>query len=315
MTTVTNISADVLGAVCGALAPTPDHHELVTAARSATGLDLRIVYVDEGWYRLGGLTDTRGKRIADDLEAWVMEQASGDMTVLFDQYGDAGYRFTRHAGRRIYLTAPVGPRPLDFVQIEIDEMQEMLCRPLFEDDHIPDTVDELTSLPPWPQAVALTPATYTYRRATTFAAMPELVSEHKGDPRLKRFVREWTGSSAGAHGRFCDHWVLRVVPYKNSDGEHVLEAKPMTALDIRLPDLQVARTHSVDYRPARDVRDIDQRAGYPMAWYFLQVARHYAHYRCVVDVRDDFKRSPDMPLPAVDGAIVDQWIDDPYNFH
>lgn len=306
-------ATEILAAVCSALEPSPDHGELLVAARSATGLDLKIVHVDEGWFRLGGLTDSSGRRIAADLEDWVMAQTSGDMSALFDKYGDAGYRFTRHAGRRIYLNAQVGAGPLDFVQVEIDEMQEMLCRPLFEDDHIPEYLDELTTLPPWPQAVPLTKATYIYRRATTFAAMPELVSERKGDPRLKRFVREWSDSSAGKHGRFSDHWVLRVVPYKNSDGEHVLEAKPMTSLAIRFPDLQTARESAVDYRPARETHDIDTQAGYPMAWYFLQVARHYAHYRCIVDVRDDLKREGGMP--EADARIIDQWIDDPYNFH
>ncbi len=311
------IDTDRLAAACRELAPTPSHASLLKAARQISDLELKLACVDTDWYRLGGVVDARGHKLADDLEDWVAAEAGGDVAALFTRYGDAGLRFTRHTGRRVYLTAALGPDPLDFVQIEVDEVQEKICRPLFEADSIPDTVTELESLPPIPDAVPLTKPAYVFRRATHVGAMPDLVSEQKGDPRLRRFAAEWAASSAGSSAHFCERWALRVTPYRNSDGEHVLEGKPVTSLKVDLPDLQTAREHAVDYRPARSMLAVDRAAGFPMAWYFLQVARHYAHYRCIVDVRDDFRKDgAGIPSLAVaDARVVDRWIDDPYNFH
>lgn len=308
---------DALAAACSDLAPTPNHASLLKAAREITGLDLKFACVDDDWYRLGGVVDAHGRRVADDLEDWVTAETGGDVTALYTRYADAGLRFTRHAGRRVYLTAALGPDPLDFLQIEVDQVQEKICRPLFEGDSIPDTITELESLPPIPDAVPLTKPAYVFRRVTAFAEMPELTSERKGDPRLGRFAADWAASSAGATGHFCDRWAVRVTPYRNSDGDHVLEGKPVTALNVSLPDLQTARERTVDYHPARSVLAVDREAGFPMAWYFLQVARHFAHYRCIVDVRDDFARGGAgiTPLPAADARVVEQWIEDPYNFH
>lgn len=311
------IESDEIAVACRDLVPTADHAELVAAARAATGLDLKLAYVDDGWYRLGGVVDGSGRRLTDDIEDWVATETGGDMLELFGRYADSQLRFTRFSGRRLYLTAATGPAPLDFVQVEIDQVQEMLCRPLFEGETIPDTVEELAILPPWPQATPLAPAAYVYRRATRFAQMPELVCEHTGDPRLKRLADDWAASSAGKAGHFCDHWVLRVVPYQNHDGEHVLEAVPLSSAAIAVPNLVDAREHQVDYHPARVMAAIDHQIGYPMAWFFLQIARHFAPYRCIVDVRDDFAagKAGVVPLPAADAAILDHWVDDPYNFH
>lgn len=310
-------NVDALAAACRALAPTPQHDSLLDAARRVTGLDLTLACVDADWYRLGGVVDAEGRRIADDLEDWVAAETGGDVAQLYARYGDSGYRFTRHTGRRLYLTAALGPAPLDFVQVEIDQVQERICRPLFEGEAIPDSINDLESLPIVPNAVPLTAPSYLFRRATSFAAMPELTSDHKGDPRLRRFAADWAASSAGASAHFSERWALRVTPYRNADGEHVLEGRPVASLQVTFPDLQAAREHAVDYHPARSVLAVDREAGFPMAWYFLQVARHYAHYRCIVDVRDDFsKGGPGIPpLPAADARIVEQWIDDPYNFH
>ncbi|HSV28003.1 MAG TPA: hypothetical protein VLL76_00550, partial [Candidatus Omnitrophota bacterium] len=119
---MTAIDTDEIAVACRDLAPTPDHGELVRAARAATGLDLKLAYVDDGWFRLGGVVDGSGKRLADEIEDWVVAETGGDMTELFSRYSDANLRFIRFAGRRIYLTAATGPDPLDFVQIEIDRV-------------------------------------------------------------------------------------------------------------------------------------------------------------------------------------------------
>jgi hypothetical protein len=311
------IDIDGIAVACRDLVPTADHAELVKAASAATGLDFKLAYVDDGWFRMGGVVDGHGRRLSDDIEDWVLGETGGDMVELFNRYADAGLRFTRVTGRRLYLTVATGPAPLDFLQVEIDQVQEMLCRPVFDGDTIPDTVEQLAVLPPWKDATPLGQAHYVYRRVTRFTDMPELVAEHTGDLRLKRFIEEWSASSAGAASHFSEHWVLRVVPYRNSDGEHVLEAVPLSAAAVSVPDLADAREHDVDYNPARVLAAVDRDAGYRMAWYFLQIARHFAPYRVVVDARDGFNacKGGVAALPDKDAAILDRWVAEPYNFH
>lgn len=310
------IDTDEIAAACRDIVPTADHGELVRAIRDATGLDLKLGFVDDGWYRLGGVVDGSGKRIAADLEDWVAEETGGDMLALFNKYGDAGYRFTRFTGRRVYLTAATGPNPLDFIQIEIDQVQELLCRPLFEGDQIPDTVEDLAALPLMPTRTPMGPQSYVFRRTSDFAAMPELLCEHQGDMRLKRFIGEWSKSSAAHHGHFADRWVLRVAPFRTEDGENVLEARPMTAIKVEFPDLQDAREHAAEYKPTRLVQNVDQQAGFPMAWYFLQVAQHEIHFHCMADLRDEFLAPPPgvAQLGKHDFELLEGWVDSPYTF-
>lgn len=316
MTIPVSFDQDALATACAALTPNDDHEHLARVIRQITGLPLKVVLVDDGWFRLGGLVDGQGARVAEDLEGWVAEQSGGDLLALFNSHAEAGYQVTRLTGRRVYLTASVGTGPLDFIQFEVDEVQEVLAGPLFDGEHIPDTLDELMDRLPQ-GGKALGEPRYLFRRVTDFSVMTDLVADHKGDPRIRRFTQEWAASSAQRIGHFCDRFALMVQPYRNEDGEHVLEARPLPNFLVALPDLQESREHQVDYHPARQVQEVDELAGFPMAWYFLQVTQHYAHYRSIADVLADFRAMPagTLGLPAHDRKLVEGWVSDPYTFH
>lgn len=309
---------EALEQACADLPPSTDHIGLAGMMRSATGLDLDVAFVDGGWFRQAGLVDGLGHRVADDIDEWVIEETGGDMVELFNRYADADYYITRVNGRRVYLTAPTGPRPLDFVQVEVDEVQEVRGCRLFHSDDIPDSVADLLDCDPGRNATPLGSARYLFRRLTDFGVMKDLVSEHRGDPRLRRFAEEWKASSAGKEAPLCRRWALQVRPYRDPDGEHLLEAKPLPSFPVLhpLPNLQEPREHAVDYHPSRLVQDVDRHAGFPMAWYFLQLVRHYAPYRCMVDLERDFRSPPPgiPPLAPEDRQLVELWVDNPYNF-
>lgn len=307
---------DAVREACDRLEPSRDHAELVEAVSDAVGARAKLVLADAPWYRGGGLVDGGGRRITDDLESWVVEESGGDLIELYRKYGSADYHVTAATGRTLYIVAPTGRGPLDFIQVEVDEAREVIERRLFEGDVIPDTIGDLMQPARLPRP--LTPRRYQLRKLTRFRDIAErLTGEHKGDPRFKRFIEEWQASSAGAARRFCDHWVLSMVPYQDADGEHLLEARPIPVAAVMLPDLQRLRTGAADYHPSRAVLALDRQAGYPMAWYFLQIAKHYAPYRCMVDVRDDLRDPPPgvARLPLHDMSLVDNWVEVPYTFH
>lgn len=319
MTTLADVDLAALQRACDMLAPATSPEALAQALAGVAGVPLRVALVDRGWYEPGGLVDGTGRRITNDLESWAMAECGGDLIALAQNYESAGYYVTRFAGRTIYLTATLGPAPLDFLQIEVDEVHEVLAGRLFDGDRIPDVIDDLVNPSDHrSDATALSPPRRQLRQARAFAGMRhQLTDEHKGDPRFRRFLAEWAASSAGRVGHFCDHWVLLLTPYLDSDGEHLLEARPLATAAVTYPDLARQRTDAVDYHPAISLQRIDAEAGYSMAWYFLQIADHYAPYRCMVDARAEFRAPPQgvRPLAAADAALLDNWVEDPYNFH
>ena len=71
-------------------------------AQIAPELSFKEVLSRGGWYRLGGVVDAAGDRVAGDLEAWAENELSArgdDMEALVDAYADRGLRATRLTGR------------------------------------------------------------------------------------------------------------------------------------------------------------------------------------------------------------------------
>ncbi len=308
--------AETIAAACAELEPSRGHGELLDRVSRLVGGRARMSLVGDAWRSDAALVAADGSKVAEDAESWILDACGGDLIDLYTRFADSGHQVTATTGRTLYMTVPTGWGALDFVQVEVDEVREVADRTLFEDDVIPDSVEEL--LAPARLTRPLTPRRYRLRGVTDFRAIAErLTGEHRGDPRFKRFVEEWAASSAGCVGRFCDRWVLSVVPYRDADGEHLLEARPIPVVRPKIPDLARLRTGAADYHPSRAVLAMDREAGYPMAWYFLQIAEHFAPYRCIVDIRDDFRDPPVgvAPLAPADLCLVDNWVEVPYTFH
>lgn len=127
-------------------------------------------------YRLGGVVDAAGTHVADDLEKWAEAELAvrdDDLGALCDDYADSGLTATRLTGRTHYLVASTGPAAVDFIQIEIEELQEMACHALFDADHPPGSIEELVD--PRSDADACT----NWRRAAR-CAFPRLAPPDAG---------------------------------------------------------------------------------------------------------------------------------------
>ncbi|MCG7917150.1 MAG: hypothetical protein N0E37_05275, partial [Candidatus Thiodiazotropha taylori] len=78
------------------------------------------------WYRLGGVVDGDYNPVSQNIAQWAEENSGGDVDNLIADYIDCGYFATRLAGKTHYFTAPCGEGPEQFIQLEIEELQEVL---------------------------------------------------------------------------------------------------------------------------------------------------------------------------------------------
>jgi len=289
----------------------------VTAADILAGLqaqagelELRYAMRRGGWHRLGGIVDPDYKRVALHIGEWAEEQAAGDMEVLLDKCAKVRGFVTRLQGCTHYLTAVTGPRAQDFIQIEIEELQEVIERPLWDPAWMPDDLEDfidpfdLPRLEPEP----LGSPQLVFRRLVRAADF--LDSEDAGR-NLKRFLHDWARSSAGESARFCDHWIFGIHEYRDSQGEDRRSAKPV-ALPCGepqdLPDEVVARGATL----ANLIHGFDRHHHYPFAWYFHMLTRPRVSYRLAEAVHADQMGAFDY-LPPRDIVVLRDWYDAPYS--
>ena len=94
------------------------------------------------WHRLGGVVDASYRPVHGNIAHWAEQESGGDVDQLIVTYADAGYFATRLAGKTHYFTAPCGDHPESFIQLEIEQLQEVLDRPLIERDWFPESIEE-----------------------------------------------------------------------------------------------------------------------------------------------------------------------------
>ncbi|MCW8836899.1 MAG: hypothetical protein OQJ99_11130 [Rhodospirillales bacterium] len=315
---VETLDPDVLEEACNRIVPRPDAEILVdTINNRAQGIRFHLAHTDDGWYRLGGVVDDDGNRVAQDLAAWAEAESAGDVMDLVTRFGESGYLATAVHGKTHYLIAPIGDGPLDFAQIEVEELKEVVERPLFEDGVIPDTLEDVIDpvhfAPAKPQVVR--PARYLFKRITFFPdRADDMISEFRGDPRFRRFLDEWQTCEGSKNLRFCDHWVVRVVPYMDSTGNHQNEVR---LLSTRTAAVATIRRTKPAEGPvlAELLRSIDSHAGFDMAWYFMMLVRNFLPYRLVQVVHEDQKNGGGVygRIPTSDMKTLARWIEDPYH--
>jgi hypothetical protein len=198
------------------------------------------------------------------------------------------------------------------VQIEIEELQEVLDRPLVDPDWFPDSVEEFLDPLDYPrlEPEPVAPAYYQFRRIT---AMAELL-RHGGVGRqmsnLRRFMQDWADSSANDNARFCRHWVLALRESRGQDGLPQLSAKPVPTFAGELPALSTGeRVRGAAL--ANAIHGYDRHVGYPFAWYFTMLAQKSANVALADAVLADQMGAYEY-LPARDLKVLRNWECRPY---
>ena len=307
-----------LAAEFESLPPRPHHAALLEIAnRIRLGCTFSHALSRGGWYRPGGVIAADGAPLADSVEAWAraeLESCGGDMQELVERHADAGLQVTRHSGRTHYFVTSYGPSPADFLQLEIEELQEVLDRQLIDVANPPQDMHELAEpiVPLELDAQAVGAPRYRFRRLLdvrqTVARANAAAGRNAG---LTRLFTEWAHSSAASRGHFSDHWIVGL-------REHLDRYRnPVTSVSL------VSR-HARELKPfqwnealsgvemSAQLQAFDRAAGYPAAWYFHLVAGAFTPPRVAYAIARDLEEGFGY-LPETEVALVKSWVAAPYS--
>jgi hypothetical protein len=271
-----------------------------------------------GWYRLGGVVDAAGNPVAGDLERWAEAELSShgdDFQALADAHADSGLRATRLSGKTHYWVAATGGGAANFVQLEIEELQETLCHALFDGDQVPGSIEELIDRR---EACAGAPSPvgipfYTLRRVTDVADFLARMRAQKPEPQpVHRFIEAWEKSSAGHATQFSNHWVLAVREHLDRYRQPILQATPVAAVNGVPPHFEGAYgVRGLALHEA--LQRFDREAGYPMAWFFHMLTTKTVPHAVAAAVMDDMQTGFGY-LPDRDVQVVRDWLHRPFGF-
>jgi hypothetical protein len=296
-------------------------------AKDLPECSFREVLCRGGWYRLGGVIGESGVRLSDHLEQWATARLAahhGDLAALLDQQVGAPFRATTLSGRTHYLVAPTGSGSTDFLQLEIEDLQEAYAQPLFAHIEPPATVDE------WVDArcggcdrhagpacgVPIGGAYYRFRRLTNIGERLDTMRENALAPApVHRFVEDWDASSASQSSAFCNHWVLVLNEHLDRHRQTITRATPMPAVNGDLPRFGAPEgARGLELHNA--LLAFDRAVGYPLAWYFTlltcpgkKTVPHWVPAAVASDTTDGFSY-----LPERDMAVIRRWLHQPYGF-
>ncbi len=273
------------------------------------GLEVHHALTRGGWHRLGGVVDLDGGRIAEHLGAWAESISGGDIDELMRKVEDLRLFVTRLNGQTHYLVVPTGPAAQDFIQIEVEELQEVLDRCITDPDWFPDSIAEFVDPLDFPrlEPEPVGPSRLLFRR---LVPVNVLLESTDAGPRLRRFLEDWDRSSAGETSTFCEHWVLSIREYRDQEGDDHLSAKPVFvggAAPPALPGGEVARGAQL----ANQIHGFDRVLGYPFAWYFHMLTNPKVSHRLAEAVHADLMGAYDY-LPVRDLKVLRDWYNQPY---
>jgi len=286
-------------------------------SNSASDLVFRDVLTRGGWYRLGGVIDSDGQHVADDLAKWGETELAGcddDMHAFFDAHADSGLQATRLIGRTHYLVATTGVGADEFVQVEIEELQEVISHPLFAGDE-PGSLEELFEPPSGSVEVAgggpVGLPFYSLRRVTDVSSfLKRMIDQRPEKQPVHRFFEAWQASSAGHTTHLSNHWVVAVREYLDRYRQSILQATPVAALN-GMPPKFVSAYGAKGLALNEALQRFDRQAGYPMAWFFhmltTKTVPHAVAHAVVDDVQTGFSY-----LPERDVKVLKDWMHRPY---
>lgn len=273
----------------------------------------RHAFARGGWYRLGGVVDANGNRIADNLERWVedaLDARDGDIGQLIDDHADDTLYATRLVGQTHYLVAQEGDAHEAFLQLEIEDLQEVRAHRLFVND--PSTIEELVDPRLGDESfLPLGLPHYTFRRIQHIGAFLRRMLQQKAEPApIHRLFEDWSKTSAGATSSFCNHWVVATREHLDRYHQPIFRAQPIATLAGEPPEFEAAAgTSGLKLQEA--LQHFDRGAVYPMAWYFHMLTTKSVPYwvaqSAVEDALGGFAY-----LPQKDVDAIRHWLHAPY---
>lgn len=311
-------------------ASTPRPHQtglLEVGQRLIPDFPCRFALTRGGWYRAGGLIRADGERLAENLDDWLtqeLDDCDDDLGEFFDRHVDEELLVTRHTGRTHYFVVPYGPEPADFLQLEVEELQEVLDRKLLNPDSPPNDAQELSE----PIKPVLAPAQvvgkpyYRFRRLTdirlVISRLPTPIGDHHP---LARFMQEWrhsrvgieigdgTQNSSGKH--FSEHWIIALREHHDRYNNVLINAAPVSRHTRQLKSFHWNEALT-GLDAGRQLQAFDRAAGYSGAWYFHLITsgltpRNIA-FTALHDIESGFGYLGDLDM-----ALLNGWLHKPYS--
>ncbi|MFA6063032.1 MAG: hypothetical protein WC736_10560 [Gallionella sp.] len=296
------------------ISPRPHHSALLEIARQyMPDCTFKMALSRGGWYRQGGVIAADGTRLAETVDAWVKAQ-DGDIGLLLEHYADQGLLVTRHTGRTHYFAAPYGPAPADFLQLEVEELQEVLDRQLIDPDHFPDDVQDLIE-PDLPALIDAQPVGAPYYRFRRLIDMRQIVARISfADGRnggLPRLIADWSHSSAAVRGHFSDHWIVSLREHQDRYRNPLVSASLVSRHARELKSFQW-NLEATGVDMSMQLQAFDRAAGYLSAWYFHLVAGTITPPKIAYAVLRDLDAGYSY-LPDTEAALIRNWVADPYS--
>lgn len=303
-----------------AIPPRPHHSALLELANHLrSGCTFRYALNRGGWYRSGGVIAADGKRLADSVDSWAkteLEDCGGDVGELVDRHRASGLLVTRHTGRTHYFVAAYGPAPADFMQLEVEELQEVLDRPLIDIDKLPEDLQELIEpvTPAEIEAQAVGAPRYRFRRLIDMRQTIARVSSSgagNNNAGLARLLSDWSHSSASARGHLSDHWIASLREHLDRYRNPLISASLTSRHARELKPFQWNEELS-GVEMSTQLQAFDRAAGYPSAWYFHLVAGTITPPKIAYAVARDLDAGFSY-LPDTEAALLRAWVAAPYS--
>lgn len=287
-------------------------------ARIAPHYAFRETLSRGGWYRLGGVVGVDSQHVADNIERWLADELAShdeDLAAVAAAHEKEGLRATRLIGKTHYWVARTGSGAADFVQVEIEELQEVACHTLFADGKVPASTEELVD----PRdgctgdQIALGLPFYQLRRVTAIADYLAAMRAQKPEPQpIHRFIADWERSSAGHASDFSNHWVLAIREHLDRYRQPIRSATPVVALNGTPPRFEIPYgAHGLSLAAA--LQQFDKQLGYPLSWFFHMLTTKVVPHAVATVVIEDMQAGYGY-LPDRDVQVVRDWLHQPYGF-
>ena len=275
------------------------------------------------WYRIGGIVDMHGKRIANDLIEWTERtyiECGKNLQTLIEHTCEQNLIATRQIGNTLYFVIRTGQKAEDFIQIDIDKSHEIADRLLVSETQPPEDLEEFIDPlePHYIEAFSIGTARYAYRRKTDVTVFMQEIKKqaHALSGRLEehpvqRFMDDWNNSSAGLNAVLSDDWIIRPCRHTGRFGEQIMNVEIINTQTKNLPNLE-----SSDGKKGIALHNLltrfDRQVGYPFAWFFYMLKGKLVSPQSATAVFKDISKEFAY-LPDRDAAVLKNWVNSPYS--
>ena len=312
------LSGQQLAKICKQTMPSQDDELLLNQLQTLNPeYSIRLAKISEEWYRLGGIVDIDGNRIANDLIEWTERtyiECGKNMQILIDFAQEKKLIATRQTGNTLNIVVQTGSQAEQFIQLDIDKIYEIADRVLVNQYHPPEDLEEFIDPlePDCLEAFCIGNSRYSYRRKTDVAIfMDELNKYYIEEHPVQRFMNDWNRSSAQQKAVLSDDWIVRPYRHVGRFGEQHINIEIINAQQKQVPQLD-----DINGKKGVALHNLltrfDRQAGYPFAWFFYMVNGKQVSSHCGAAVYKDISGDYSY-LPERDAAVLKDWVSSPYS--